>query len=607
MTMRTSSHRAVPTAARRRRTRNLLIAIATLAMTFGLGLQAITPADAAVGPADDRQQTTPTSWWTYTGVTASSVNSLLSANGARLTEIQVDNPSTPTFTVVMVKNSGSYASGWWWYYGLTQSQVSSRLSTNNARLISAQAYSTSAGIRYAVVMVQNTGTNAKSWWWYHGSTSYLSSQLSSHGARMINVTPYPGGGYLGIMVNNTGTNATSWWWYVGATTSSISSHLSTDNARLIDLSRNSNGTYNAVMYKNSGTRWYWYYGKSPTTAVNTALQLGERIIDATSYIVNGTRYYAVVMTNNLNAASNKLWNIIGPKVDSGAYGFYLKQVGGPTLAGLQQAKQYEPASALKVLYHAKSIHEEALSNATDSDVITYHYNPADPTNIGICPDNYASTATTDLKNADTKMMQVSDNRMTRGILEKYTKASILSYASSLGLTSTAINHNIGCPTSATYNQTTLTDLGKVYEAFQNGTITTNSTWKTQFRSRMLNDANYSGFRNLICPVVNQEATALGKSSTTATNFCNAMTFLAKGGDYAYGGSYPRLESHGDIWLASVPYKSSGTIAPRYYVLGEFVDQISISSSTEINTVNTARSKVKQEALRPYIHAALTTW
>jgi hypothetical protein len=36
--------------------------------------------------------------------------------------------------------------------------------------------------------------------------------------------------------------------------------------------------------------------------------------------------------------------------------------------------------------------------------------------------------------------------MTRGILERYTKASILSYASSLGLTSTQINHNIGCGT-----------------------------------------------------------------------------------------------------------------------------------------------------------------
>jgi hypothetical protein len=595
--------------ARRRVVRKLFTILAATAMTLGLSLHAIAPAAAAVGPADDRQKTTPTSWWTYTGVSAASVSSHLSANGARLTDIQVDNPSTPTFTVVMVKNTSSYASSWWWYYGKTQTQVSSLLTTNNARLISAQAYSTSAGTRYAVVMVKNTGTNAKAWWWYHGTTSYISTQLSTHHARLINLTPYPGGGYLALMVDNTGTNAVSggWWWYYGVSTTALNTYLGAHHARLVDLSRNSNGTYNAVMYYNSSTRWYWYFGYSPGAAVAKANQLGERIIDATSYYVSGTKYYAVVMTNNVNSLSNKLFNIISPTVDSGVYGFYLKQVGGATLAGLQNTKQYEPASALKVLYHAKSIHQEAVGTTTDSTVITYHYNPADPTNVGICPDSYASTATTNLKNADTQMMQVSDNRMTRGILEKYTKASMLSYATSLGLTSTAINHNIGCPTSSTYNRTTLTDLGKVYEAYQNGTVTSNSTWKSQFRSRMLNDTNYSGFRSLICPIVNAEATSLGKSAATATAFCAAMKFMAKGGDYAYGGSYPRLESHDDIWLTTMPFKVSGTITPRFYVLGEFVDQINIGSTTEINNVNAARSQVKQEALRPYIRSALTTW
>jgi len=606
--MRPSSHRAAPSAPRRRLTRNLLIALATLAMTLGLGLHTIAPAGASVGPADDRQQTAPTSWWTYTGATAASVNSHLQANGARLTDISVDNASTPTFTVVMVKNTGSYASGWWWYYGLTQSQVSSHLSANSARLISAQAYSTNSGIRYAVVMVKNTGTNAKSWWWYHGSTSFLSGQLSTHHARMINVTPYPGGGYLGLMVNNTNTNAVSWWWYVGASTSSISSHLSTNRARLVDLSRNSDGTYNAVMYSNPGTRWYWYFGKTPTTAVNTALQLGERIIDATSYIRNGTKYYTVVMTDNLNAASDKLWNIIGPKVDSGAYGFYLKQVGGSAaLAGLQQTKQYEPASALKVLYHAKSIHEEALANTNDSTSIAYHFNPADPNNAGICPDDFPNTQTTNLKNADEQMMWNSDNRMTRGILEKYTKASMLSYASSLGLTSTAINHNIGCPTPSTYNRTTLSDLGKVYEAFQNGTVTSNSTWKTAFKDRMLNQSNYAGFHSAIDPIVHAEAVSLGKSSSVESAFKAALTWIAKGGSYQYGGSLPYQVSWDGLSMTGLPYKSSGIVAPRYFVFGEFVDGTTINSQSEADSINTARGQLYTEGLRPYIHAALATW
>lgn len=593
------------TSSSRRRSSSLLGAVAALALALGLSVQAVAPAEAALGPADDRQLTTPAGWWTYTGVTAAQVNSYLSANGARLTEVQVDS-STPTFTVVMVKNTGSYASGWWWYYGQTEAQVNSLLSTNNARPISISAYSTSAGVRYAVVMVPNSGSNAKASWWYHGSASFIAGKIATNHARLINFSPYPGGGYVGIMVDNTGTNAVSgWWWYYGISGSTLTSNLTTNHARLIDASRNSNGTYNAVMY-HSSSRAYWYYGKTPGSAVNLANQLGERIIDATSYVVNGTKYYAVAMTENLNSRSQKLRTIVAPAIDSGVYGFYLKQVGGPVLASLQDTRQYEPASALKVLYHAKSIHEESLGNTNDASIVTYHYHSlSDPLDGEICPDDYATTTTTNLKNADILMMQNSDNRMTRAILEKYTKASMLTYATSLGMTSTAINHNIGCGSPA--NKTTLSDLGKVYEGFQNGTVTSNATWQANFRSRMLNENNYSGFRNLICPIVNQEATKLGKSATTATNFCNAMKFIAKGGDYVFGDTYPRNESHGDVWLVTMPFKSSGVVAPKYYVLGEFVDGVSISSSSEATTMNNARSTLKKEALRPTISSALATW
>jgi hypothetical protein len=589
----------------KRRTKAALLAVAAVLQMTVVALVAAGPASAAVGPADDRQLSTPTGWATYNGATAAQVSSYLSANSARLTDIQVES-STPTFTVTMVRNSGSYSSGWWWYYGQTEAQVNSLLSTNHARPISISAYSTSAGVRYAVVMVPNSGTNAKASWWYHGTASYISGKLTTNHARLIDFGTYPGGGYTAIMVDNTGSNATGWWWYYGISGSSVTSHLTTNHARLIDTSRNSDGTYNVVMYSSS-TRAYWYYGYTPGTMLAKANQLGERIISVFSYTVSGIKYQAAAMIENLNSASQKLRNIIAPKVDSGAYGFYLKQVGGSTLAGLDQSLQYEPASALKVLYHAKSIHEEALGNTTDSTVITYHYhNLADSHDGDICPDSYATTTTTTLKNADTLMMQNSDNRMTRGILENYTKTAMLSYATSLGLTSTQINHNIGCGTP--HNKTTLVDLGKVYEAYQNNTVTSNSTWKTQFKSRMLNDANYEpNYHNSICPIVSQEATALGKSAATATSFCNAMTWIAKGGSYQYADAFPYGVSWDGLSMTGVPYKSSRVVAPRYFVFGEFVDGTSIGSQSEADAVNAARSKLYQEALRPYIHAALTTW
>jgi hypothetical protein len=38
-----------------------------------------------------------------------------------------------------------------------------------------------------------------------------------------------------------------------------------------------------------------------------------------------------------------------------------------------------------------------------------------------------------------------------------------------------------------------------------------------------------------------------------------------------------------------------------------VDGTTISSASQANNINAARSKEYQEAMRPFIHAALATW
>lgn len=591
---------------------SVFIALAIVAIGF-LAAAGIVPAKAGIGPGDDRQMKTPTGWWTYNGVTVAWIDNYVRTNNTRLTDLQAETPTR--FTVTMVSNTGVYASRSWYYVGQTAAQVTARLTANNARLISANAYSTPSGIRFAVVMVSNTGANAKRSWWYTGTPSFIASKLTAHHARLLNVSPYPGGGYLAILVDNTGSNAVRWWSYYSATESFIRGRLAANRARLIDLSRNSNGTFNVVMYFDPNTRWYWFTKRSrgPGPApfyAPLANQLGERIIDTTSYFIGTTKYQAVIMTDNLNSLSKKLFAIINPAIVSGNYGFYLKEVGGGIFAALQRERQFEPANALSVLYHAKSIHEESLGNTNDSTSITYHFrNKADPLDGTICPDKFPTTATTNLKNADTLMMRNSDNRMTRGILDKYGKTATLQYARVLGLTQTVIAHNIGCPTPTTHNKTTLADLGMVYEAFQNGTVTGDAPWQTQFRSRMVNDSNTPGFRRKICPIVEQEAAALDKSETVATNFCNAMTWIAKSGSYQDQTAFPYTAWYASMSLTGVPYYRSDieAITPRFFIFGEFVDDIRLRSAGELTSLNAARGKLYPEALRPYIRSALTTW
>jgi hypothetical protein len=129
----------------------------------------------------------------------------------------------------------------------------------------------------------------------------------------------------------------------------------------------------------------------------------------------------------------------------------------------------------------------------------------------------------------------------------------------------------------------------------------------QFKSRMLNQTNYSGFATSICPIVSQEATALGKSAATATSFCNAMTWIAKGGSYQYADALPYAVSWDGLSMTGVPFKSGAVTVPRYYVFGEYVDGTTINSQSEADSVNAARGKLYQEAMRGYIHAALATW
>jgi hypothetical protein len=95
--------------------------------------------------------------------------------------------------------------------------------------------------------------------------------------------------------------------------------------------------------------------------------------------------------------------------------------------------------------------------------------------------------------------------------------------------------------------------------------------------------------------VNQEAAKLGKSPAVATSFCNAMTWIATGGSYQYGGSLPYQVSWDGVSMTGVPYLGvNGTITPEYFIFGEFVDGTTINSTSQANSINAARNQENQE-------------
>jgi hypothetical protein len=179
---------------------------------------------------------------------------------------------------------------------------------------------------------------------------------------------------------------------------------------------------------------------------------------------------------------------------------------------------------------------------------------------------------------------------------------MLSLASSIGMKSTQINHTIGC--FSPHNYTTLYDLGRVYEAFQNGSVVSTPTWQANFRSRMLNQT-WSSYKPGICPVVQQEAAKLGKSTAVANNFCNAITWVAKGGSYTTNKTgFPATVYWSGASLTGVPFMSGGVVTPKFFIFGDFVNDVQLNSQAESDSVSKARGSLYPEAIRPQINAAL---
>ncbi|MEM1452844.1 MAG: serine hydrolase [Planctomycetota bacterium] len=83
--------------------------------------------------------------------------------GRRIIDIQpYEDGGSRRYAFCWVENSGFNASGWWAYHNVSSSFISGRLSANNARLIDLEPHDGSS--RFSCVMVPIDGN---AWWWFH--------------------------------------------------------------------------------------------------------------------------------------------------------------------------------------------------------------------------------------------------------------------------------------------------------------------------------------------------------------------------------------------------------------------------------------------------------
>lgn len=597
---------------------------------------------------DDHSINVPTSWWTYSGVSAAQVSSYLSANSARLVDIEVTGlvSGAPRFAVRMVRNAGAYAvSGWWWYYGLTPAQVSSYLSANTARLIEIEPYDAGGGaIRYAVVMIANTGTQARNWTWLYGATA---SSIGTHVGstrRLIDLDSYVVGGvkrYTAITVLNSGADAKSWQWWVNQTPSGIASRIGSFNGRLVKLNRHSDGSYNIIQVNNTGSNasaWWWYRGfTSITGLINYANQLAVRPVDIETYLVGGARRYDAVFIDNANASTRRMRNVYGATFldgngnpTRGIFEAHLKLVGSSPSAGsvrvaLNSSRRAETASSLKSLHLLHAMRRVQAGTDTLASAFVYYDYPdgSSQTASNKCPNPTLETTANRRTNYNfetglDEMMRISDNRTTRGTVLRYGGfAPFNGTASTVGLASTTLRHNIGCayrdPQTGTIspatlrNDTSAADLARIYDGVWNGAwLGTANSARAEFleSTRLANGAGTA-----LQAIINAEAASLGKSAI-ASQFGSLIQNWGKGGSYGtFIDSTQRVMVRSSTGLIRLPVKVNGATTYRTYAFGHLISDVPIASfggSQETNYAN-AFSNARVELFRDEIRSALQTW
>jgi hypothetical protein len=96
----------------------------------------------------------PGSWW-YTSQTPAQITSLLSANNARLIDLDY-TASDGTYNAVMAGCGASGCPASSWYTGQTQSQMQDVATQNAGRIIHASSYAGCGGVCYSFIVVDNS-------------------------------------------------------------------------------------------------------------------------------------------------------------------------------------------------------------------------------------------------------------------------------------------------------------------------------------------------------------------------------------------------------------------------------------------------------------------
>jgi hypothetical protein len=592
---------------------------------LGAALFAATAAPSAIaqGPAPDpeRASTQPTGWNWRAEASVDQINELLNA-GNRIIDLEVAQSKPLRFTVTTVKNQGTYARNGGWYPGKSANDLHAKVVAAKGRLIDVEAYTSKGKTRFAGVYVRNEGPAAKDWQWHPSlSSGQVAAKVKEHKSRLIDIESFVAGGkrrYAVVMIANGGVDAAGWGWFPGNSMSEILSWTAKNQQRLLDVEPIGGGKYAAVTVQ--GTPFNLLASDRTAEQVNDLLSRGAiRITDIETYLVGGQRRFFVHGIDNADAnnAAVRHKAFSWDRLAASKWGMWLKPVGGAPIVSLGADREFEPASALKILHHTYVHRLLALGQAKLTDTFAYPDCPpmgqrgpncrrwmeqekGAPIPGNICPaadELHVQTQGT-LDWQDRVMMSNSDNRTTMGIENRYGRATLNAFARNVvGTTNTEINHNIGCGSPA--NRTTLVDLARMVEGVADGRLVTAQSVRDRYFQTM-NQAN--GVSPALAGLIAEEANRVGKGAIV-DKFIALVDYKGKGGSYGVGS----LSVSAGFGRVVFPFRADGS-QPVQFSYGHYLN---CTNDCMNDAYAGARDKsygaASMERFRPAVRAALAGW
>lgn len=433
--------------------------------------------------------------------------------------------------------------------------------------------------RFAGIFIRNLVAPRTTLWFTGSTATGVSNWLAANPTYRLLEIDRSGTGanerFSGVYVRNSGAAyVPRKGWYPDATMATINSWAATNDMRVVDLDQGDTGRYAAVFEPaEAGERYYWFTAVSLSRCLELLQGMGLRAVTMNPRISNGQLTYAMTCVNNTNAQGARLADLAFP-THTGFQGFYVQRVGSASMSvDLSANRAFHPSSSIKALFHY--------------------------TGASLTPVNQLNTRMINGQLMVTRhrnMMLNSDNPDANLLMDTYTIPTIEAIAhNSLGMSQvTQLRNRMG--TGGPYgndqiNETTLVDMGLLYQAIQGNRLGVSKTnW---MQTNMLNQTNSGPWNN----VINDERADLGLSGAEYNDWLNRLRYVLKAGSNSDGNDITGYWSV--CGVMTLPFKSGEVVTNRPYVFGHFVNRSGMDYVQGWN--------MTAELLREQIRASMATF